>query len=90
MQCPDCEAEMEHHDTFGKFARGVMYQKAGDIYCCPNSEGFGDADELQRYRKVHPELDSVKDEAIVCGSAVNNGTFYTYDGSENLHEGYPC
>lgn len=99
MQCPYCEAELRYVDYYysgrpesfyGTAGNGIHYpstmQKLGDIYQCPNHEGFDDLDEAQTYKET---IDSDLDvEDIVCDSNGRNGFFYTSNG--NLQEGYPC
>jgi hypothetical protein len=111
MECPYCGAELictDHYGTgrqehyYGTAANGLYYpstyQKQGDIYKCPNSEGYEDVeilkeglglnndDELEKYMVS----ENIKDwEDICCESGCFNGNFYT-DSNEELYEGYPC
>ena len=102
MECPYCGAELictDHYGTgrqeyyYGTAGNGIYYpstyQKQGDIYKCPNSEGFEDLEEAQRYKDNNEELKDVPVEEICCDSNCFNGNFYT-DLNEELHEGYPC
>lgn len=63
-----------------------MEVKNGDIYKCPNHEGFATPEEAQAYE---PEAKDWQE--VVCHSAVHyvSGSFYT-DRAGNLHDGYPC
>ena len=36
MECPICGAELELHDTFGRFASHQDGRVLGDIFMCPN------------------------------------------------------
>lgn len=36
MECPYCDAELEHHDSFGRIASHQDGKVLGDIYICPN------------------------------------------------------
>ena len=89
MECPECGAELCHYDDYGYFAPHQSGEKIGQIFKCPNFEGFEDAEELKRYRAKHPELDTVKDEDIICESAINNGRYFTRKNGD-LVEGFPC
>jgi len=81
--CPHCNAELRHEDTY---FRNFMRERLGDIYRCPNHEGFPSEEEA---REFDPETTDWTE--IVCHSAVHHvsGSFYT-DKQDNLHEGYPC
>ena len=85
MECPECGAELNQVDSWGLFATHQSGEKFGDIFLCPNREGF-DSEEEAREHSPDAEGDW---EEIVCLSAVHNGYFYT-DKSGTLHEGYPC
>ena len=103
MECPYCEAELVCDDWYGHKVYGEHYwipnhwEKDGDIYHCPNYEGFEDEDEAKEYAKqyaseIEVELEvelEEKLEEIVCESACFNGSFYT-DYNGNLQEGRPC
>ena len=102
MECTYCGAELEYEDSYGNrdyIAYGNRNGKSGDIYRCPNHEGFStkelaltylqiDEDELEQYLKDNGLEDW---EEIVCDSSTHNvsGSFYT-DKQGNLYEGYPC
>lgn len=107
MECPYCGAELEYEDYYGHYQHANHYweypqswiEKEGEIYHCPNHEGFkslenvleyinGNENDLELYLKDHG-LDSW--EEVVCESSINHvsGSFYT-DRSGNLHDGYPC
>ena len=92
MECPTCGVELIDHDYYGKTDHNTMsgIRKIGDIYKCPNSEGFEEKEDAIAYAKdngIEYEDDNWED--IVCESAVDNGFFHT-DRNDNLKEGYPC
>jgi hypothetical protein len=66
-------------------------RKIGDIYKCPNCEGFEDLDEAKFYQDHcgDKNLIGMNLEEVTCFSFVFNGYFYT-DRNRNLCEGYPC
>lgn len=90
MQCTHCQVELEHEDVYflGIPSHG---RKLGDIYRCPNHEGFQDEQEAREYQAQTSEEQPEDWEEIVCHSATHSvsGAFYT-DLQGNLHEGYPC
>lgn len=95
MNCPHCNAELIHHDFYGKYNHG-NWIKEGDIYKCPNSEGFENYEDAEQYVKdkeidieVFKMTGQYTGREIVCDSETHNGTFYT-DLNDNLYEGYPC
>ena len=81
--CPHCGAELQWEDSY---FRNFMREKLGDIYRCPNHEGFPDEEAALAY-----EPDAKNWEDVVCESAVHHvsGSFYT-DTAGHLREGYPC
>lgn len=103
MECIYCGAELDWHDSYGNkdyIIYGDRSGKRGDIYICPNHEGFDSVEEVMDYLNINDEselnnylseneLDSWED--IVCQSETHSvsGSFYT-DINDNLHEGYPC
>jgi hypothetical protein len=98
MECPYCGAELIWHDYYGKMKYADHYylypqswiEKEGDIYKCPNFEGFEDKREAKQYQDEHlNECEGMDLDEVVCGSYIFNGYFYT-DERDNLHEGYPC
>ena len=101
MECPYCGAELNCTDTYGRTVYADHYyiypqswiEKQGDIYECPNSEGFETKRESEAYlHYIKETLESLGVqflEEVVCDSAINNGHFYT-DSRDDLHEGYPC
>jgi hypothetical protein len=104
MECPYCGAELKYHDFYysGNYAAyekgyaGSGFKVKGHIYKCPNSEGFEDYAEAEKYAKEKDiDIEAFKITGqftggeIVCDSDTHNGTFYT-DEQGNLHEGYPC
>ena len=93
MKCPHCGAELEWEDSYGNrdyIIYGNQNGKAGDIYKCPNHEGFDIKEEAIKYAESI-NLEYEKWEEIVCDSACHSvsGSFYT-DKQDNLYEGYPC
>lgn len=93
MNCPYCGAELVYNSFYyrGNYSSGE-YEKLGDIYSCPNSEGFEDIELRNSYIE---ECNLVKStdyedvEEVICESSNCNGSFYT-DNQDNLYEGYPC
>lgn len=86
--CPYCDAELVYEDSYGRFSGGSMVDKRGEIFRCPNHQGFTSLEEAKAYdASATPE----NWEEITCGSSVHyvSGSFYT-DSRDNLHEGYPC
>lgn len=81
--CPHCGAELDWEDSY---FRNFMREKLGDIYRCPNHQGFPDEESARAYDAETPDW-----REIACGSSVHHvsGSFYT-DKAGNLHEGYPC
>lgn len=105
LECPYCGAELDCTDYYGHIQYANHYyeypqswiEKEGDIYKCPNCEGFesledvleyidGNEDDLEQYLK---ENGLTSWEEVVCESNTHNGSFYT-DRSGNLYDGYPC
>lgn len=111
MECPYCGAELictDHYGTgrqesyYGTASNGLYYpstyQKQGDIYKCPHSEGFEDIELVKEYLGLKTDdeleeymtLENIKDwEDIACESVYCNGNFHT-DNQDNFYEGYPC
>jgi len=85
VECTSCGHELVHYDSYGLFASHQSGEKFGDIYRCPNEEGFETEAEAREYE---PEHEGDWDE-IVCLSSTHNGSFYTDKGG-TLYEGYPC
>lgn len=96
MECPECGDELSYHDTYGKTQYADHYyiyprswiKRTGDIYHCPNREGFEEEESALEYAK-EKGIEFENWEYIVCESACFNGFFYT-DCNDNLKEGYPC
>ena len=96
MECPYCGAELIQSDIYGKTKYSEHYwihprswiERTGDIYYCPNREGFDELEESLEYANKN-DVTYESSEDIVCESGVFNGFFYT-DKNDNLHEGYPC
>lgn len=95
MECPCCGAELEYHDYYYRGMQGTeSFEKLGDIFKCPNSEGFEETEESQAYVESNNlEIGEGKDfetlEEVCCDSANHSGFFYE-DYSEDLQDGYPC
>jgi hypothetical protein len=88
MKCLHCGAELIYHDYYGYLCAHQSGEKLGNIYKCPNHEGFEDMDEAIQYA-INNNIIYVDWEEIACESNCFNGFYYT-DKNENLHEGYPC
>lgn len=95
MECPHCGAELEYISFYykGNMAAGC-YEKLGDIYKCPNWQGFEDKEDAKAYvEENNLEIGEEKDfetfEEVCCKSSEWNGDFYT-DTQDELYEGYPC
>lgn len=95
MECPHCRVELNYHSFYykGNMAAGD-YKKIGDIYGCPNSEGFEDVETAKEYAEKNnigfgegKEFATI--EEVCCKSGEWNGHFYTEETGE-LSEGYPC
>lgn len=97
MECTYCNAEMTYEGPYGKGNMaaqekyGYGWQKIGDIYRCPNHEGFESKEEEDEYIELVGEFSDQEGESICCDSSTHNvsGSFYT-DSNGNLREGYPC
>ena len=90
--CPYCGKELILTDTYGPreyICFGDRNYKEGDIYKCPNHEGFETAAESIEYAAVN-DLQYTEINDIVCKSATHNcsGSFYT-DKNGKLYPGYP-
>lgn len=89
MECPYCNTELEWEDSYGikeYINYGNENYKNGDIYKCPNREGFETKEEALNYDDT---CDEDIWEYVACESGVFNRYFYT-DKQGDLHEGYPC
>lgn len=86
--CPHCGASLVYEDSYGRIRGGYMEVKRGEIYRCPNHQGFSSPEEALAYE---PSTPAEQWEEVVCGSAVHHvsGSYYT-DEADRLHEGYPC
>lgn len=109
MECPYCQTELKHCDTYfrgkpGRYVNGHLphplgyysepssnFKVLGEIYKCPNYQGFDDAEDAKRYRDSDncSNKTEMDDQELTCDSYMFNGNFYT-DEQGNLHEGYPC
>jgi hypothetical protein len=97
MECPYCGAELVWQDYYGNIVHANYYfgypqswiDKTGDIYKCPNSEGFETQEEAKTYQEFNPHIKEENWEEVCCDSFAFNGYFYT-DRYDNLYEGYPC
>lgn len=93
MECTYCGAELVHEDSYGNrnyICHGDMNGKAGDIYKCPNHEGFESEEEAIAYAEKN-DIEYEDWTEICCDSSMHHvsGSFYT-DRQDNLCEGYPC
>lgn len=100
MECPYRGAELEHEDSYG-LKEYIIYGnenfKLGDIYKCPNLEGFNTVEDVLEYidgnendLEEHCRFNNFQGwDEIVCESSVFNGFFYI-DKNDILYEGYPC
>lgn len=96
-ECSYCNSELEHHDTWGVGVYWMRENKPeGEIFKCPNAEGFEDEETAIEYLKQEGGYDEMfikhcSWEDIVCESNCHHvsGSFYT-DRSGDLKEGYPC
>jgi len=96
LECVYCEAELVYEDSYGSLAalRGES-KLTGDIYRCPNHEGFEEEEVALSYLRESGEtfesLGITGWEEIYCDSCTHyvSGSFYT-DSNGNLQEGYPC
>lgn len=95
MECPFCNAELKYTDTWGFLAAHQSGEVMGNIFKCPNAEGFEDEQAANDY--LFQEGETLENlglsswEELTCPSSMHfvSGSFYT-DKQENLHEGYPC
>jgi hypothetical protein len=92
MECMYCNAELTHEDSFGTTAfinYGRKEGKGGDIFKCPNHEGFEDPADAQKYLEENDldleDLGLESIEELPC-----DGLFFYTDKGGNLHEVYPC
>jgi hypothetical protein len=93
MECTYCEVELEQKDSYGNheyICHGDINGKSGDIFRCPNHEGFENKELAIEYAEAN-NIEYNDWEEIVCDSACHSvsGSFYT-DRQGNLYEGYPC
>jgi len=92
MGCPYCEAELDSIDVYGYLARHQSGEVLGEIYKCPNHDGFKDEQQAERYlNEISETLESlgVKSwEEVICENSFGNGFYYT-NKSGDLLEGYP-
>lgn len=96
MECTCCGAELVWSDYWMRC--GV---KEGDIYTCPNCEGFESKEDAKRFVMDTLGYKSLEEylakegleywEDISCHSSMHSvcGSYYT-DSSGELYEGYPC
>lgn len=96
MNCPCCNYELIHEDSYGKYLSDPQHREIyGDIYRCPNHEGFSDEESAMEYlESIGETLESLKYEdwmEVICESSIHHvsGSFYT-DINGNLFSGYPC
>jgi hypothetical protein len=87
MKCIYCGAELEKEDEYGYFCRHQSNEKLGDIFRCPNHEGFQTEADAREYNEEFLE----DWEEACCESSCHSvsGCFYT-DKYGELYKGYPC
>lgn len=94
MECTYCNAELIYNCEWGLLAAHQSGEVFGEIYQCPNSDGFDTLDESKEYcecllQEGHKFGSKHRAEEVVCESGIHNGHFYT-DRNGDLNEGYPC
>ena len=95
MECTYCGAELTHEDTYGYLASHQSGEILGQIYRCPNHDGFEDEESANEYLSEIGEtiktLGLESWDELTCDSSTHHvsGSFYT-DKQDNLHQGYPC
>ena len=95
MECPYCNTELNHEDTWGYLAQHQSGEVLGQIYRCPKHEGFESEEEVKTFLtetdQTLEDLGVATWEEVTCDSAMHSvsGSFYT-DKQDNLHNGYPC
>lgn len=101
-ECPYCNAELIWEDSFGvgnitaQEKYGYGWNKIGNIYRCPNHEGFQHESEAMEYLNesatTFSDLGIISWEEMVCESNVHHvyGSFYYYGDGGDLNCGYPC
>lgn len=100
-ECPYCSAELIYDCSYGQGnlaaqeKYGYGWNKKGDIYRCPNAEGFDDCETAVNYYietyDEHPSKEFEDWTGVCCETNCLpvSGSFYT-DESGELWEGYPC
>jgi len=107
MECPNCGIELNYDCDYGRGRKESFYgtasnglhypstyEKLGDIYECPNSDGF----ESEEYAKVYLEtigetIDSLGVDSwgeLSCENERGDRFYHTVDNGDELHDGYPC
>ena len=103
MKCIYCGEELEYEDSYGNkeyIIYGYENGKMGDIYKCPNHEGFKTLEEAMVYANTETNQDFEEYlskqgwsswEDVSCESTCHNvsGSFHT-NKYDDLMEGYPC
>lgn len=96
MECTYCGADLIWTDYYGRICAHQDGKKLGDIFKCPNHEGFDSEEEAKKYEQQYHTMNNAQDanfnwREIVCDSSCHHvsGSFYT-DEAGGLHEGYPC
>lgn len=93
MECPYCGAELIQTDTWGYLARHQSGEVLGEIYECPNHDGFENKEEFETFlretNQLIEDLGVEKWEDACCENAQGTRHYYT-DKCGDLHEGYPC
>ena len=87
MECPECGSEMIENGAYGYLAQHQSGEILGYTYTCPNSQGFENIKDAEKYKSEKNIDCEVSD--IVCESEAHNGYFYT-NKSGDLLTGYPC
>lgn len=97
MNCPYCGEELIQEDSFGilEYIRGNDKNgKRGDIYFCPNREGFTDKESADEYLKsideTYESIGITDFDELKCENSKGNGFYYCYVNSDEIREGYPC
>ncbi len=105
MECTYCNTELSHKDTYGFLASHQSGEVLGQIYRCPNHDGFDTKEEAGQYlidsideimnmddvEEYFKKSDGETWEDVGCESSCHSvsGSFYT-DKQDNLYGGYPC
>lgn len=92
MECPYCGCELEQIDIYGRLALHQDGKIIGEIYECPNKEGFEYEEEAIEYlESINETLESLgleSYEELQCENEHGNAFYHTMN--DELYEGYPC